>query len=60
MNAPTIIALSVVALLVIGIIVKSIINKKNGKSSCSCGCGSCANKDYCHPKKSKKENTKEN
>ena len=55
MNAPTIIALSVVALLVIGIIIKSIINKKNGKSSCSCGCGSCANKDYCHPKESKKE-----
>ena len=54
MNIPTIIALSVVALIVVGIIVKSILDKKNGKSSCSCGCKGCSNKDYCHH--DKKEN----
>lgn len=41
------------ALIVIGVIVKSVIDKKKGKSSCgcdcskcSCGCGSNINKDH--------------
>lgn len=49
MNVPTIIGLSVLAIIVIGIIVKAVIDKKNGKSGCSCGCGGCANKEFCHP-----------
>lgn len=47
---PTIIVSSVIALLVVAIIVKAIINKKKGKSSCSCGCSGCALKDSCHQK----------
>lgn len=39
---PTIIGAVVVAGLVIAIIVKGIIDKKKGKSSCSCGCQNCA------------------
>lgn len=39
---PTIIGAVVVAALVIAIIIKGIIDKKKGKSSCSCGCQNCA------------------
>ncbi len=48
---PTIIGASILALIVGGIVAKMIINKKNGKGGCSCGCGGCANKEFCHPKK---------
>lgn len=53
MDAPTIIALIVVSLVVIGLIAIMIINKKKGKTSCSCGCQSCAFKDSCHEKSAK-------
>ena len=40
-------AVGVAALL--GLIVwRMIANKKAGKSSCGCGCQSCAMKDQCH------------
>lgn len=40
-------AVGVAALL--GLIVwRMIVNKKAGKSSCGCGCQSCAMKDQCH------------
>ena len=48
---PTIIISSIIGIAVIAIIVKGIYNKKNGKSSCSCGCSGCALKDSCHGKK---------
>lgn len=51
MNVPTIIGLCVLSLVVAGIIVKAVIDRKNGKGGCSCGCGGCANKSYCHPNK---------
>ena len=51
MNVPTIIGISLIALVVIAIIVKAVINKKNGKGGCSCGCGGCANREFCHPDK---------
>ena len=43
MNWETIVGLVIVASLVISILVKSIIDKKKGKTSCSCGgnCGAC-------------------
>ncbi len=53
MNIPTIIGLVAIALVVGAIIAKAIINKKNGKSGCSCGCGGCANREFCHPENSK-------
>lgn len=52
---PTIIIASIIGIIVVAIIVRGIINKKNGKSSCGCGCSSCAMKEVCHPEK-KKEN----
>ena len=48
MNPPTVIALIIVALIVIGLIALMIVNKKKGKTSCSCGCSNCAFKDSCH------------
>lgn len=45
---PTIIVAAIVAAAFIAIVIKAIINRKQGKSSCSCGCGGCAMKDSCH------------
>ena len=50
MNWQTIVTASVIAVIVVAIIVKGIINRKQGKCSCSCGCSGCAMKDKCHPK----------
>ena len=33
------------------IVARMIKNKKQGKSSCGCGCADCAMKNSCHPKK---------
>lgn len=55
MNPPTIIGLCAVATIVIAIIIKAVIDKKHGKGGCSCGCGGCANKEFCHPKKEDKD-----
>lgn len=41
-----IILFSVIALIVAGL----VRNKKNGKSSCGCGCEHCPNSGNCHPK----------
>ena len=43
MNWPTIIIASIIAVAFIAVIVVGIRNKKQGKSSCSCGgnCGAC-------------------
>ncbi len=51
MNIPTIIGVVVVSVIFIAIIVAGIINKKKGKTSCSCGCSACGMKDSCHPEK---------
>jgi hypothetical protein len=42
MNLPTILVFSLVAVILILIIVKGIIDRKKGKTSCSCG-GCCKN-----------------
>lgn len=48
MTWQTIVVAVIVGIVFAAIVVRGIINKKNGKSSCSCGCSGCANKDYCH------------
>ncbi len=50
-NIATIIICAVLAVAVAGIIIYLIRNKKRGKSSCGCGCASCAMKGACHSKK---------
>ncbi len=51
MNWQTVVVALIVAAIFISIIVKGIINRKNGKSSCSCGCENCGMKDSCHSTK---------
>ncbi|MBQ7957547.1 MAG: FeoB-associated Cys-rich membrane protein [Clostridia bacterium] len=52
MTWQTIVVAAIVAAVFAAIIVKGLINKKNGKSSCSCSsCGGCANKEHCHSNK---------
>jgi len=48
MNLPTIITLFAVAAVFIVAMATRIINKKRGKSSCSCGCAGCALREACH------------
>ncbi len=50
-NAASIIVSIILAVLVIAIIVKLIRDKRNGKSSCGCGCTNCAMQGTCHDKK---------
>ncbi len=33
---------------VVAIVVRLVKNKKQGKSSCGCGCSNCAMSDICH------------
>ena len=45
------IAILLALALIIGFVAFKVIrDKKRGKSSCGCGCGSCPMKDKCHPK----------
>ena len=47
----TIIVASILIILVGLIIFRQIKNKKEGKSSCGCGCSGCAMSDVCNSKK---------
>lgn len=49
-NLGTIIVAAVLAAIVGGIILRLIKNKKAGKSSCGCGCSTCAMAGTCHKK----------
>lgn len=48
MNWQTGVALAMLVLVTGFVIVRMILNKKKGKSSCSCGCSGCAFKEKCH------------
>lgn len=48
MTWQTWVVLGVIAAVFAAVVVTGIINKKKGKSSCSCGCSGCAMKDSCH------------
>lgn len=59
MDFPTIAALTVLILVIGSLIALAIVNKKKGKTSCSCGCSNCAFADSCHTQKPKKEDSLE-
>ena len=50
-NASTIIVCAVLVVIVFLIIKSMRKNKKQGKSSCGCGCANCAMSGMCHGKK---------
>lgn len=41
--------------IVSAIIIKTVRNKKQGKTSCGCGCSTCAMSDICHKQDSGKK-----
>ncbi|MBQ8622881.1 MAG: FeoB-associated Cys-rich membrane protein [Oscillospiraceae bacterium] len=47
-NLTSIIVLLVVAVILFAIIFKMVKDKKQGKSSCGCGCKGCPNSGNCH------------
>ncbi len=51
MNWQTWVVLGVIAAVFVAVVITGIINKKKGKTSCSCGCNGCAMKDACHKNK---------
>ncbi|MGI6767240.1 MAG: FeoB-associated Cys-rich membrane protein [Lentihominibacter sp.] len=48
MNMSTIIVTGLVALAVIAAIVHQVHKKRQGKSSCGCGCSGCSMSGFCH------------
>lgn len=46
-----VIAIVIILLVVICCVYSIIKDKKTGKHSCGCGCGSCAMSGKCHPAK---------
>ena len=47
-NMATIVVFFVLIAVVTAILVSMARGKKNGKSSCGCGCEGCATSDSCH------------
>ena len=47
-NLGNIVVIAVLALVIVLIIRSLIGNKKQGKSSCGCGCSNCPSADMCH------------
>lgn len=47
-NAATILVAAVVLAVLCAIVYKMIRDKRQGKVSCSCGCGGCPMRDACH------------
>ncbi|MBP3581258.1 MAG: FeoB-associated Cys-rich membrane protein [Clostridia bacterium] len=47
-NIGTVIVFVVLAIIVCAIIYKMYCDKKKGKSSCGCNCGSCPMANECH------------
>ena len=50
-NAATIITLAILSVIVGLVIFKMVQDKKQGKTSCGCGCNGCALADKCKNKK---------
>ena len=47
-NIGTMIVLAAVTVIVAAIVVKMVRDRRRGKSSCGCGCESCALRGECH------------
>lgn len=50
-NLATIIITLIIVAVVAAIIISMVRNRKNGKSSCGCGCSNCPMGEYCCKKK---------
>lgn len=54
-NMATILVSAVLIIIVAAVIVSMVRGKKQGKSSCGCGCAGCAMNGTCHSAKSEKQ-----
>ena len=52
-NLGTIVISLVLGVIVVLVIAKMVRDKKNGKSSCGCGCANCAMRGSCHSSEKK-------
>ena len=52
-NLATVIILAILVFVVALIVINLIKNKKQGKTSCGCGCTSCPMSGSCHKQKNK-------
>lgn len=50
-NIGTVLVCAVLAVIVIAIVISMIRQKRNGKSSCYCGCAGCPMSGECHKTK---------
>lgn len=50
-NIGTVLVCAFLAVIVIAIVISMIRQKRNGKSSCSCGCAGCPMSGECHKPK---------
>lgn len=57
-HLPTIIVIAVLLIAVAAIIGGMVKNKKKGKSSCGCSCGSCSMSGVCSAGRKKEEDIK--
>lgn len=55
MTAIEIIVIIACVLIVVGVIIKTIINKKKGKTSCGCDCSKCSSCSACKKKEEKND-----
>lgn len=54
MNNLGTIVVAAILLIVLALVAKKMISdRKQGKSSCGCGCGDCPNSALCHPEHKK-------
>lgn len=54
-NWGSVLVVAIVAAIVAAVIISRIRAKKQGKSSCGCGCEHCAARGMCHPDRESKE-----
>ena len=52
-NWGSVLVVAIVAAIVTAVVVCRIRAKRQGKSTCGCGCAHCAARDVCHPQKKK-------
>lgn len=50
-NISTIVIGLIIFAIAVGVIAKMIRDKKNGKTTCGCGCENCPSADICHVKR---------
>ncbi|MBR2465160.1 MAG: FeoB-associated Cys-rich membrane protein [Clostridia bacterium] len=58
-NWGNVVILGVIALIVGAILFSYVRKKRQGKSTCLCGCSQCAMQGICHQQKKGNENTKD-